>query len=105
MLQYVHAATNDLEIQNLDHAVSKVFDSLMPNPLLNSPNLITGVVFASGGTDVVVNHKLGRVPKGYILVGSTASANLYTSPTTNKNTIQNIILRTSAATTVSILFF
>ena len=104
MQQYVHAATTDIEIQNLDFAVSRVFDSLMPNPLLASPTLITGLVFGSG-TDLIVYHKLGRAVKGYIMVSSTAAAVLYTSATANPNSKLQIILKTSAATTASILFF
>ena len=104
MQQYIHAATDNQDVQNLDFAISRVFDSLMPNPLLNEPTLITGLVFTSG-TDLVVNHKLNRIPKGYILVGSTASSTLYTSQTTNNQPKAQIILRTSANTTASILFF
>lgn len=104
MQQYIHAATTDLDIQNLDYAVSRVFDSLMPNPLLQSPTLITGVVFTSG-IDSIINHKLGRAVKGYVLVGSTASSTLYTSPTTNSNPKIQIILRTNANTTANVLFF
>lgn len=104
MQQYIHASTSDLDVQNLDNAVGRVFDSLAPNPLLNSPTLITRLVFTAG-TDLIISHKLGRIVKGYILVGSTASSTLYTSPTANSNPKVQIILCTSANTTANILFF
>lgn len=104
MLQYISANTTQLDVQNLDSAVSRVFDSLMPNPLLNSPTLQTGIVF-SGYTGIEVSHMLGRVPKGYIIVSLTSAAIIFTSNTVNPNPAAYIILQSNAATIASILFF
>lgn len=104
MEQYIHTQSDQLELKTLDIAVGRVFDSLTPNPLLRNPTLVTGLVFGSA-TDLVVSHKLNRPVTGYIMVGSTSAAYLYTSPTANPNPKQQIILRTSAITTANILFF
>ena len=104
MEQYVHTQSDDLNIKLMDASISRVFDSIFNNPLLRSPTIITSQVFTSG-TDLVVSHKLNRPVTGYVLVNSTASANLYTSPTINPNPKQQIILRASANTTANILFY
>lgn len=104
MEQYIHTMSQNTDIKSMDSAIARVLDSIAPNPLLNHPQVITAQVFTAG-TDLVVNHKLNRVVQGYILVGSTASSTLYTSPTSNPNPKQQIILRTSANTTANILFF
>lgn len=104
MQQYISTITNSPEIKQLDEAVRRVFDSIYLNPLLANPTLITGLVFTSG-TDLVISHKLNRTVKGYLMVGSTTAASLYTSPTVNSNPNQLIILRTNANTTANVLFF
>ena len=104
MEQYIHTQSDDLDFKTLDIAVGRVFDSIYSNPLLRNPTIVTGLVFGVA-TDLVVSHKLNRPVTGYIMIGSSGAAYLYTSPTSNPNPKQQIILRTNAATTASILFF
>ena len=104
MLPYVHVVSNETDIKNLDTSVSRVFDSIFPNPLLNSPSLITDLIFVSG-VDNYVSHKLGRPPRGYILVSSDSPASIYTSSTVNDSPSLIIILKSNASISGSILFF
>lgn len=104
MLPYIHTIANNIDIKNLDTAVSRVFDSIFPNPLLNSPSLVTDLVFLSG-VDNYVSHKLGRPVRGYILVSSNAPSVIYTSSTVNDSPNLLIILKSNADMTGSILFF
>lgn len=104
MIPYTKTTSRNGDIQALDSNVDDVFGSIFGNPLLNSPTIIEDLVFTSG-TDLVINHKLNRRVKGYIIVKASAAANLYTSSTTLINPTAQIILKTDATATLSILFF
>jgi len=104
LIPYNPINSNNDELNKVSDAVDRSLASIESNPLLNGPNLITGIIFGIG-TDTVIAHKMNRRPTGYILTGSTAAASIYTSPTTNTNFNTLIILRSNAATTASILFF
>lgn len=104
MIQYVAAITNNKDVQNLNDAVYRVFTSLYPNPLLNSPQIIKDLSF-SAGADLWIDHKLGRAVNGYIVTKSNAATQVYTSPTINAINTVRICLRASVTATVDILFF
>ena len=104
MEQYINVGAQSREVQNLENAVLKVFNSLYPNPLLNNPYISVGNAF-SGTNDLIVPHKLNRVPKGYIVIGRNANAMIYTSSTTNTAPKAYMILKASGTVTADILFF
>jgi len=104
MLGYINVNSSDPDIQRLDSNVDRVFDSIFPNPLLANPTIISDLIFTSG-TDLVINHKLGRVVKGYLPIKSSAAASIYTSSTSLINPLTQIILKSNANATVSLLFF
>jgi hypothetical protein len=104
MLQYISAGTNNLQIQNLDSAVARVFNSMYSNPLLNSPTYVENITFTAG-QDIDVSHRLGRTPRGYITCSLTSGSVIYTSSTTNPNTNLYLILKSTEDTVASLLFF
>ena len=104
MIPYTKTTSKNGDIQSLDNNVGDVFDSIIDNPLLNNPTIVENLVFTSG-VDLVVNHKLNRRVKGYIVIKANAAAKLYTSSTTLINPTAQIILKTDATVTLSILFF
>lgn len=104
MLEFVAANTHNRDVQELNNAVSRVFQSIQSNPLLNNPTIIKDLVFVSG-TDLIVNHQLNRVVTGYVVIKASAAISIYTSSTTLINPTSQIILKSNANATVSILFF
>jgi len=104
MLDYINTNSDRRDVTSLDGNVERVFDSIVKNPLLNNPTLISDIVFVSG-VDQIVSHQLNRVVKGYIVVKASAAASLYTSSTALINPTAQIILKTNANATLSILFF
>jgi hypothetical protein len=61
------------------------------------------ISFSAANTDVATIHGLGRVPTGYIVIGSSAATSVYDGA--SANTASLLYLRASAATTVKVLVF
>lgn len=104
MQQYVTTNSKNRDVQEIENSVVRVFNSLYNNPLLNGPVIVKAQTFTAG-IDLTVNHKLGKAPNGYIVVGSDAPANVYTSSTKNVAPTAFVILKSDANATVDILFF
>lgn len=104
MIQYVSALTSNKDVQNLNDAVQRVFNSLQTNPLLNNPQLVKNLTFVAG-IDLWIDHKMGRDVNGYIVVRSNAAAKVYTSPSSNTVGSVRICLRSDVNATIDILFF
>jgi hypothetical protein len=78
------------------------------DPLLAAPasdaQLLSSISLVNGTT--VVNHKLGRALKGWMVVlNSTAGTDIYDSQDTNPSPDKTLILNSSAAAVVSLLVF
>lgn len=63
---------------------------------------IVSITFSASNTDTTVGHGLGRVPQGYILVGSSSAMSVYNG---SGNTASQVTLRSSATGTASVLLF
>lgn len=74
-------------------------DPILTNPLLEGV-LLKNIALANGAT--VVNHFLGRVPLGYIIVDIDNVANIYRSQPFND---LSLTLASNAAVTVSLWVF
>ena len=61
------------------------------------------VTFTAANAEVVVNHNIGRIPVGYLVLGNSAAAIVYNSDTAF--TTQSIFLKASAPTTATIMLF
>lgn len=104
MIPYSSVNANDPEVQLVDQRLLMIFNSIIKNPLLNSPTVVKGIMLNSG-VDTIVNHGLGRAVTGWIIIDKNASGDVYQSTTTNTIPTASIILKATATVTVSILFF
>jgi hypothetical protein len=60
-------------------------------------------VFATADTDVSVEHGLGRVPAGYVVIGLSASVRVYDGSAAPSESL--LTLRASGAATALVLTF
>jgi hypothetical protein len=71
--------------------------------------LIEGVLLSDvalkASQDNLVGHSLGRAYSGYIVVDNNANSVIYTSTTPNNKRSSQLILKASAAATVSLWVF
>lgn len=104
MEQYVTTGPKSKEAQEMENALVRVFNSLYRNPILNSTSIVKGVEFTAS-TDVIVPHKLNRVPVGYIVINKTSPATLFTSDTENPFAKVQLILKSDFDTIADFLFF
>jgi hypothetical protein len=104
MQPYVRSGTNNTDIQRVENSLISTLQSIITNPLLNSPTLKKAVVLTTG-VDNVVDHGLNRPVTGWIIVDKNASADIYKSATINTMPTTSIILNTTSTVTVTILFF
>lgn len=104
MVPFVITKSATPEIQELVNSLIRVFNSIDTNPLLNNPRIAKTNVFTSG-VDLVINHKLNRIPIGYIPINLNAAAIIFTSSTLNNMTKTQVILQANANVTADILFF
>lgn len=104
MQPYVRSGSNNVDIQRVENSLISTLQSIITNPLLNSPTLKKAVVLTFG-VDNVVDHGLNRLVTGWIIVDKNASADIYQSATTNTMPSTSIILNTTSTVTVNILFF
>jgi hypothetical protein len=76
--------------------------------IANSP-IIDGVIIKDvsfvGANDTVVNHKLGREPLGFIVIGQKQGDVVFESTTTNNNRDKYLLLKKGTANTVTINFW
>lgn len=104
MQPYVRSGSNNTDIQRVENSLVSTLQSIITNPLLNSPTLKKAVVLTSG-VDNVVDHGLNRPVTGWIIVDKNVSADIYKSSTENTMPTTSIILNTTSTVTVTILFF
>ena len=104
MIPYQQTVAQDAEVREMDSNVSRVFQSLQPNPLLNNPVILKGLVFVSG-VDLTINTRLNRTVVGFIVINSNAAVSVYQSSTVNIAPTALIILKSNADAIVDILFF
>lgn len=90
--------TSDRELQLIQDNIEKAIGEVINMALLNG-RLVTAVDLASGNTSV--EHKLDRVPQGYIVTDKNNAATIYTTSKDSKY----LVLNSSAACTVSFWIF
>jgi len=70
----------------------------------NFRNQIIGVTFSAANTDTQINHNLGIVPTGYLVIGKTVSLDVYNG-STNVFTKQFLTLKSSVIGFATIIVF
>lgn len=71
---------------------------------LNDGVLLTAVSLSTGGTNAI-EHKLGRAPRGYIVVRQRANASIWDSQDTNIFKTKSLALECSANVIVDLWVF
>jgi len=64
---------------------------------------ILTITFSSANVEVATIHGLGRVPSGYIVLGSTAATSVYDGASANTSSL--LYLRSSAVAQARVLVF
>lgn len=107
----IQASTEIVNLQNPEERfrfiqlfLQNTADTVNGNLELSNNFLVPfkSVLFASANTDVTVNHGLGRVPRGYLIIGVNAASIIYDGA--GEPTSTTIKLKASAACTAKILF-
>lgn len=104
MIQYIQTIAKDADTREMDSNISRVFNSLYPNPLLRDPVIVKDLVFIAN-TDLMINHKLNRKVTGFIVINSSVPAVVFQSATLNVAPTALIILQANINATLDILFF
>lgn len=99
-----------LKLQSEDPVVNKLQDALKltVNPLLLNPLLnghLLEDVELSGNVQNIIQHKLGRDLKGWIICRQDALAGIYDMQSTNTTPDKTLIMVSTIATTVSLWVF
>lgn len=92
--------SQSVELNRIQGQVGKTFDKITACPLLDGI-LIEDVALTTSATNV--NHKLNRVPIGWIVVNNNANAVVYSSAASLPK--QYLTLTASASCTVSLWVF
>ena len=93
----INFVSNELDDKSL--ALQDIITNLNSNPLINGRLLKNIDVLSTA--DKTIDHGLGRIPNGYIVVSKLANCDLIFK---SSNTL-TITLRSSASTTISIWIF
>lgn len=96
-LETQHTGNQDVEL--LQQNVKKFVKVLEDNPLLDG-TFLEGIAL-NAAANTVINHKLGRRPRGWILTDQSAAATVYRVAWTDKT----LTLLASAASTVDLWVF
>lgn len=93
----INFVSNELDDKSL--ALQDVISNLNTNTIFNGR--LVKDISVSSSADTVINHGLGRIPNGYIIVKKLANCDLVFK---SSNTL-TITLRSSASTTLSLWVF
>jgi len=88
-------STKDKVLDRVQNNIEIFSDSVIKNPLLDGM-LLEDIALTT--TETQVNHKLGRVPNGWIIVKKNAAQDVYESGTT----LTDRFLSLTAAGTVTV---
>ena len=94
MINYI---SNEVDDKSL--ALQDIISTINSNPLING-RLVKNISVLSTA-DKVIDHGLGRIPNGYIIVSKLANCDLVFKSSTSLT----ITVRASASTTISLWVF
>jgi hypothetical protein len=96
--------------KGLDDNINKVQDNvqLALNPIINSP-IINGILLSNitltSGQDNIIEHKLGRELRGYLVVKKSANSNIWDLQDINKLSRLTLNLQCSTNCVISLWVF
>ncbi len=91
--------SSNLSHEQLQNKWSATLNPIIANPLTN-PIILTDIVLASGAN--VINHKLQRQMRGWLIIDLNANVTIYRSAPMNDSTIT---LTSSGAATINLAVF
>jgi hypothetical protein len=91
--------SSDRVLQQLQTQWRALLNPVLANPLTNA-QMLQNVVLKNGVT--VINHKLGQIQQGWLILDINGSSNVYRSAPFNDLTLT---LTSSATVTVNLLVF
>lgn len=100
-----YVSTNDVKnpeqlqrtVNTMQQNVQDSLSRIEKNTILDSVTISNVVI----NTSKSLEHKLGRIPKGYLIIQKNANAQVWNGSITDTN----IVLTSSAAVTVTLLIF
>lgn len=95
--------SKDDNLTLLVNSWSKDLDPLLASPIA-TPTLLKGVDLVTGQANSV-NHLLGKVLTGWLVIRQRSQADVWDSQDTNRIPDKTLILRCSANVTVDLLVF
>lgn len=93
---------NNYELAKVQDNIFESLKQIANHPLLNGV-FIDDISLDTN--DAIIEHKLARESKGYLVITKDSSANIYTSATQNKQPEKFIILKASSAVNADLYFF
>ncbi len=107
-IKTIQTLSNIETLEDLIKFVSIGFDDVVNtvNGNLGFDNMsvfMLDAAFAAPNAEITFEHKLGRVPAGYLVKGLTAALTVYDGATAN--TADKIYLKSSAAGTARLIIF
>lgn len=100
---YKKVYTDDDTLNAVQNNVEQTFRALLLSEIVDG-NLIEDV-FLPASTETLVEHKLGRELRGYIVVKRNAGSNIFDKQDVNIASDRFLILDTNVAVTVSLWVF
>jgi len=92
---YRRVQSDDRVVNQIQDNLQEVLNDLTKTQILN--NIILKDVPLTSGVLNTINHKLGRVPQGYIIIRKTANSNIWDEQA--QNTVQDRTLNLRCSTT------
>jgi hypothetical protein len=94
--------TDSREINQIQSNIATILNPIQANPM-SSGIIVDGIVLASGSN--VIQHTLGRILQGYIVILKSANVTIYDSQSTNATPNLTLVLVSSGAATISLYLF
>src|SRR5690242_8486747 len=95
--------SDDRDFQLMQSSWAALLNPLLANPLTKGV-ILTAVALQTG--DNVINHRLGRVPQGWLVIRQySAYAGLFDKQASNQMPQSTLVLNASGATTVDLYIF
>jgi hypothetical protein len=91
----------EIDVQRLQDAIANVFNTILKKQIIDG-QLINNILI-TGGSPLSVNHGLGTLPRGFIVVNKNAQSDVWQTISTTPNS--TMILNANNTVTISVWVF